>query len=252
MHILMPPYGNQSVTMDFSVFVVCPPFSGKPAFKSPTATVLNSLDLEQPLLAGQGISLQHWSHLLHATPEVRNQTCHLIVTQVSFNKVQSAWPDFQHESITLEVHTHPSQPQPPLAPVTLRVSHTVQLTWGLWGPVDTVTVCSNNISVPGEVQLHTMDWQLNNAPHLRNVFLLIRNIQSRMPWYCLQKTSCHTFARAIFEAINSALNHHPYLVQKTFFSQVSLFLGCIPVGINKVTKLSQEVAALYPDQVGLA
>ena len=212
------------------------------------ATVLNSLDLEQPLLAGRGISLQHWCRLLHVTPEVCNQTRHLIVTQVSFNKVQSAWPDFQHEYITLEVHTHPSQPQPPLAPVTLQVSRT----WGLWGPVDSVTVCSNDTSAPGEVQLHTMGWQPNNAPRLRNVFLLIRNIQSRMPRYCLPKTSCHTFARAIFEAINSALNQHPYLVQKTFFSPVSLFLGCIPVGITKVTRLAQEVAALYPDQVGLA
>ena len=134
MHKLMPQFGDQSAsqlcqwsaTMDFLAFIVCAPFSGKPffAFKSPMATVLNSLNLEQPL-AGQTIPLWRWCHLLHATPEVHNQTHHLIVTQVSFNKERSAWPDFQHESITLEVHAHPNQPQPPLAPVTLQVSRTV-------------------------------------------------------------------------------------------------------------------------------
>ena len=124
-------------------------------------------------------------------------------------------------------------------------------TLGLWGPaVDTVTVCNNNAPVPSEVQPRTIDWQPHNAPHLRNVFLIIIYIHSRMPRYCLLKTSCYTFGQAIFEAIYTAFNGHQHPVQETFFTRRSHFLG-FPVGIARAERLAQEVAELYPDQVGL-
>lgn len=131
------PHNFQSAAMDFYISVVCRPFSDKLTFKSPSMkTVLNGLTENQQLPApGQGVSVSDWWDLVRADD-------HLIVTQVSFNKQLSVWPDFQHEYITLEVSIHPlSLPQEYLAPVTLEVSRTVQATLGLWGPaLDTVTI----------------------------------------------------------------------------------------------------------------
>ena len=122
-----------------------PPFLYKPFFttESTMPTVLTGLR-EQ---LAQGQDLQHWSHLLVAQDPL---TRHLIVTRASFNKRRSVWPDFQHEYVTLEVTTHPSQPQPepPLGPVTLLVSRSVQSTLGLCGPaLDTITIRNPNALV---------------------------------------------------------------------------------------------------------
>ena len=183
-----------------------PPFLYKPFFttESTMPTVLTGLR-EQ---LAQGQDLQHWSHLLVAQDPI---TRHLIVTRASFNKQQSLWPDFQHEYITLEVTTHPSQPQPepPLNPVTLLVSRSVQSTLGLCGPaLDTITIRDPNALVMNETRLHTIEWQPNDAQRLRNIFHLIKSIHDRMPMYCLLNMSCYTFARAVLEAINGVFNGH--------------------------------------------
>ncbi|KAF8345370.1 hypothetical protein F5887DRAFT_966480 [Amanita rubescens] len=209
-----------------------PPFLYKPFFT--TATVLTGLG-EQ---LAQGQDLQHWFHLLVAQDPI---TRHLIVTRASFNKQRSVWPDFHHEYITLEVTTHPSQPQPepPLDPVTLLVSRSVQSTLGLFGPaLDTITIRDPNALVMNEIQLHTIEWQPNDAPRLRNIFLLIN-------------TSCYTFARAVLEAINSAFNGHQGHQQEGFFTRQSYFLGFIPVGITRAHKLAQEVVTSYQHHVQL-
>ncbi|KAF8345388.1 hypothetical protein F5887DRAFT_966570 [Amanita rubescens] len=222
-----------------------PPFLYKPFFT--TATVLTGLD-EQ---LAQGQDLQHWSRLLVAQDLI---TRHLIVTRASFNKQRSVLPDFQHEYIMLEVTTHPSQPQPepPLDPVTLLVSRSVQSTLGLFGPaLDTITIHDPNALVMNEIQLHTIEWQPNDAPRLRNIFLLIMSIHDRMPRYCLLKTSCYTFARAVLEAINSAFNGHQGHQQEGFFTRQLYFLGFIPVGITRAHKLAQEAVTSYQHHVQL-
>ncbi|KAM6496930.1 hypothetical protein JOM56_007403 [Amanita muscaria] len=219
------------------------PFLYKPFFttESTMATVLTGLG-EQ---LAQGQDLQHWSHLLVAQDPI---TRHLIVTRASFNKQRSVWPDFQHEYITLEVTTHPSQPQPepPLNPVTLLVSRSIQSTLGLCGPaLDTITICDPNTLVMNEIQLHTIEWQPNDAPRLRNIFHLIISIHDRMPIYCLLKTSCYTFARAVLEAINSVFNGHQGHQQGGFFTRQSYFLGCIPVSITRAHRLAEEAVTSY-------
>ena len=207
------------------------------------AMVLTSLG-EQ---LAQGQDLQHWSHLLVAQDPI---THHLIITQLgaSFNKQQSVWPDFQHEYIMLEVTTHPSQLQPelPLGPVILLVSCSIQLTLGLCGPtLDMITIHDPNALVMNEIQLHTIEWQPNDAPHLRNIFHLIKSIDNRMPMYCLLKTSCYTFARAVLEAINSIFNGHQGHQQEGFFIRQSYFLGCIPVSITRAHRLAEEAVTSY-------
>lgn len=206
------------------------------------ATVLNGLNFnQQPLAPGRDVSIPDWWNILMTHAHANS----LIVTQVSLNKQSSAWPGFQHEYVTLEVNIHPSEPQH-LAPVTLVVSRNVQATLGLWGPsLDTVTIRSPEVPVI-EVQPYTIQWQPNNAPLLRSIFILIHDIHSRMLTYCLLKMSCYTFARAILEAINSAFNgqqDHPPL--ETFFMQQSYFLGCIPVGITRAHKVADEAVATY-------
>ena len=224
--------------MDLYSTAVCPPLSTN--HSSPPSLLTG---LGQQLAQGQ--DLQHWSHLLLQNHTITHP---LIVTRALFNKQRSAWPEYQHEYITLEITTHLSQPRPEPHPVTLVISRTIQSTLGLCGPaLNTITIRDPNTLVINKVQLHTIEWQPNDAPCLWNIFYIIKSIHNRMPMYCLLKTSCYMFARAVLEAINHIFNGHQGQQQQGLFTRQSYFLGCIPVGISRAHRLAEKIATSYQD-----
>ncbi|KAF8125123.1 hypothetical protein EV363DRAFT_1351574 [Boletus edulis] len=138
---------------------------------------------------------------------------------------------------------------PPHTDITLSRTirnHGLSARLGLWGSAtDTVEVQAPPSAVPVQ-EIHRLTWQQNNAPDLLRISYLVSTVHHhRMPNYCLLKTSCYAFARAIKDAIyrkydGSAAAPNP----PRFLTRQSYFMGCIPAGITKSQKVAEAVTGL--------
>ena len=164
-----------------------------------------------------------------------------VVTQVAHYKERPPLPGFQHEFVTLTVQLRPTvQPQPPEDPVLIRVSRTIPgntilARLGIYGAAtDTVEVLGSAATYHiHHRRLNHLTWSAEQAPLLVDVAALIAGVHAAIPNYCLLKSSCYAFARAVLESI-----HYAYYTDddtengRCFLTKRSYFLGCIPAGIT--------------------
>lgn len=230
--------------MEFYIDVSFPsfPFSEKPAIykDSMQATLSNT----QPHSPGA------WLQLVRQ----RDPDRQYVVTAVSHYKEHSPFPDFQHEYILLFVQDRTPSFQPTIAPLAIRVSrsitnHSLPARLGLWGPADdTVAVLgvATTIHLPDERLFH-LTWTPGCAPSLERVSTFILGVHRFMPQYCLLKTSCYTFARALSSSIHARFNSITQVQQPRFLTRRSYFMHCIPVGITRAQRVANMV--LISDEV---
>ncbi|KAF8443314.1 hypothetical protein L210DRAFT_948726, partial [Boletus edulis BED1] len=178
----------------FDVYSLLPPTEKPAAMSQSMETILNTPRRYAP---------DEWiEHVLQCN---YSELERYVVTDVFHYKEQNAFPDFQHEYLVLRVEEHP--PSTPATPfIDIRVSRTIRnhalpAKLGLWGSAtDTVEVQAPPSAVPVQ-EIHRLTWQQNNAPTLLRISVLVVQVHSRMPFYCLVKTSCYAFARAIKDAV---------------------------------------------------
>ncbi|KAG6370542.1 hypothetical protein JVT61DRAFT_11330 [Boletus reticuloceps] len=223
----------------FDVFSLLPP-TEKPAAMSQS--------MEKTILdTAQSYSPNGWmEHIFQC--DCSELECY-VVTDLFHYKEQKAFPDFQHEYIVLRVQPKSSSTSaPPHTDIkisrTIR-NHALPTRLGLWGSAtDTVEVQSPPSAVPVQ-QIHRLTWQQNNAPTLLRISYLVSTVHHRMPYYCLLKTSCYAFARAIKDAIYRKYNGSAAAPNPPrFLTRQSSFMGCIPTGITKSQKVAEAVIAL--------
>ncbi|KAF8443321.1 hypothetical protein L210DRAFT_3535555 [Boletus edulis BED1] len=224
----------------FDVFSLLPP-AEKPAAMAQS--------MEAILHTAQSYSPNGWmEHIFQCNCSELER---YVITDVFHFKEQKAFPDFKHEYIVLRVQPKSSSctSAPPHTDIKLSRTirnHGLSARLGLWGSAtDTVEVQAPPSAVPVQ-EIHRLTWQQNNAPDLLRISYLVSTVHHhRMPNYCLLKTSCYAFARAIKDAIyrkydGSAAAPNP----PRFLTRQSYFMGCIPAGITKSQKVAEAVTGL--------
>lgn len=146
------------------------------------------------------VDLTDWSHtFMHSG---------FIVTELTFFKTTSP---FQHQYIRMAIQPPPGQQ--PEDPIIVRIERTIRGNgvpgWiGIYGSAyDTATVLPA-LPHSEDHRLHSLRWEVAAAPPLRDVITLIISVQHSLPRYCVAKTSCYTFSRAIFLSVNELFHHH--------------------------------------------
>jgi hypothetical protein len=174
-----------------------------------------------------------------------------VVTAMSHLKEKSPWPDYQHEFILVFVQ-HTGQLGPATAPVAMKISRTIvggaiPTRLGLWGPADdTVTVHHSPTTNNQDQCLQHFTWAPDAAPLLENISLMVFLVHLLMPQYCLFKTSCYTFARAVGDSTDRIFNGNVTGAQQLpFLMRQSFFLRCLPVGIPRAELIAAKVAGVY-------
>jgi len=172
-----------------------------------------------------------------------------IVTSLSQFKERSVFPDFQHEYIVLYVRAREPTTNPPIV-TAIRVSrtivnHSLPARLGLWGPLDdTVTVLGDaeHVQIRDERVSH-LTWAPNEAPDLERVSTFVVWVRRLLPQYCLLKTSCYSFARAISDSVLTCLNGIENIQRPPFLMRRSHFLHVIPVGITRARGATRAMVA---------
>ena len=176
-----------------------------------------------------------------------------IVTQAAHYKERPPFPDFQHEFITLTVQLRPGlHSQPPEDPVLIKVSrtilgNTILARLGIYGAVtDTIRVLGSAATYHiHHYRLNYLTWTVAHAPLLVDVAALIAGVHRAIPMYCLIKSSCYAFARAVIESIHLAYNGAAMENGARFLTRRSYFLGLIPAGATRAQTEAELIAFMH-------
>lgn len=187
-----------------------------------------------------------------------------VVTAISHYKEWPPFPSCQQEYIILviepEPHHSPGQPQPPEVPTVVKVSRTIQgaaclARLGMYGnAVDTVSVLGpvTTINIPHNSKcIHHLTWPAKQAPSLVVISRHIAVIHHALlpDYYCLLKTSCYSFARAVIDCIYIIHGGTHWQTAERdrpgFLTPGSHLLWIIPVGMTRTQFVVKCVAIAY-------
>jgi len=158
----------------------------------------------------------------------------------------------QHEYVRLVVHlTDPTGQGLVGDPITIRIERNIRGNGlagriGLWGTADD-TVSGMFLGAPQaseDHRLRSLRWEGVVPPPLRHVLALILRIKRTLPAYCLAKTSCYAFAKAIFVSIDLMYHHNALRDQdppRWYFKECHL-LGIVPAGSKRAQRAAERAA----------
>ncbi|KAF8125124.1 hypothetical protein EV363DRAFT_1351585 [Boletus edulis] len=223
--VLMIKSTTAKMEFFFDVLSILPPTEKPVAMSQSMETTLNT-----PRRYAPGEWIEHVLQCNYSELE------RYVVTDVFHYKERNTFPDLQHEYIVLRVQPKSSSTSaPPHTDIKLSRTirnHGLSARFGLWGSAtDTV-----------EVQAPPSDGP--SAPTLLRISLLVVRVHDRMPFYCLLKTSCYAFARAIKDAVYRKYNGSATVPNRPrFLTRQSYFMSCIPAGITAAQKVAEIVTA---------
>lgn len=184
---------------------------------------------------------------------------HYVISHAYHFKERKPFPDFQHEFVLLVIQPGVALPQPAIASAVVKISRSIRgngllSRLGLYGTADdTITVLGHNVDIEALVtpglhkMLHHLTWDPHpeTRPSLADASIFISHIHQSLPHYSLLRTSCCTFARALFECIHLAFDGGEEPQRGCFLTRQSYFLSVIPSGTSIAQDLARYSAGMY-------